>query len=249
MTRTRTTSALSGLVSLPARSPVTRIVRLTVAVAVAATILQSITTAANLFVLDGSTGSIDATVEGGLWTWAAAGSTLVAATAAAAIAVALEPPTPAARRLWLLAGVLAFFSLDDWLVLHERVGEWLQDRLGAPEYVGGLWVLAYPPLLLVVGWGLWRTAAEAKPPLRQLLLSSLVLLPAAIFIELIGVGTKAIEESTGNAVAHDLRAILEEGAELAAWILAAGGLLAVLVTGAMSTRRDIAGAGPEDGGG
>jgi hypothetical protein len=231
--RTRTTRLLSAGVSRSARDPVLRLVRLTVGLAVGATVAQSLTTAANLFVLDGSADSLDATVEGGIWTWAAAGSTLVAAVAAATIATALDVAPREARRLWLLAAVLAFFSLDDWLVLHERVGDWLRDGLGAPEYVGGLWVLAYPPLLLVVGWGIWRTAVEAAPPLRRLLVVALALLAAAVVVEFIGVGTKAIEESTGNADPHDLRAILEEGTELAAWILAAGGLLALLVAKAI----------------
>ena len=213
--------------------PVLRLARATVAVAVAATVVQSLTTAVSLFALDGSAESLDATIEGGLWTWAAAGSALVAAVAAAALAAALKVGPSRGRRLWLLAGVLAFFSLDDWLVLHEEVGEWFRDELGAPEYVGGLWVLAYPPLLLVACWGLWRTAAEASPSLRRLLLASLVLLAAAVIVEFLGVGTKAIEESTGNAVAHDLRAIVEEGAELAAWVLAAGALLGALVAEAM----------------
>jgi hypothetical protein len=212
--------------------PVLRLARATVAVAVAATVVQSLTTAVSLFALDGSAESLDATIEGGLWTWAAAGSALVAAAAAAAVAT-VDAGSSRARRMWLLAAVLAFFSLDDWLVLHEEVGEWFRDELGAPEYVGGLWVLAYPPLLLVACWGLWRTAAEASPSLRRLLLASLVLLAAAVIVEFLGVGTKAIEESTGNAVAHDLRAIVEEGAELAAWVLAAGALLGALVAEAM----------------
>ena len=218
------------------RDPSLRLVRVTVGVAVAATLAQSVATAVNLFVLDGSAESLDATVEGGLWTWAAAGSALVAAVAAAAIPTALEVAPARARRLWLLAAVLAFFSLDDWLVLHERVGERLGDELGAPDYVGALWVLAYPPLLLVVCWGLWRTALEARGPLRQVLLASLALLAGAVVIEILGVGTKAIEESTGNAAPHDARAILEEGAELAAWILAAGGRIALLVVAAMRTQ-------------
>jgi hypothetical protein len=213
--------------------PVLRLVRATVAVAIAATVVQSLTTAVSLFALDGSAESLDATIEGGLWTWAAAGSALVAAAAAAAVAT-VDAGSSRARRMWLLAAVLAFFSLDDWLVLHEEVGEWFREELGAPEYVGGLWVIAYPPLLFAACWGLWRTAAEALPLLRRLLLASLVLLAAAVIVEFLGVGTKAIEESTGNAVAHDLRAIVEEGAELAAWVLAAGALLGVLVAEAMT---------------
>jgi hypothetical protein len=225
--------------------PVLRLARATVAVAVAATVVQSLTTAVSLFALDGSAESLDATIEGGLWTWAAAGSALVAAAAAAALAT-VDVGSSRARRLWLLAAVLAFFSLDDWLVLHEEVGEWFRDELGAPDYVGGLWVLAYPPLLLAACWGLWRTAAEASPSLRRLLLASLVLLAAAVIVEFLGVGTKAIEESTGSAVAHDLRAIVEEGAELAAWVLAAGGLLGVLVAEAM-TGGAAAFSGPDGG--
>jgi hypothetical protein len=223
--------------------PVLRLVRATVAVAVAATVAQSLTTAVSLFALDGSAESIAATVEGGVWTWAAAGSALVAAAAAAAVAT-VDVGSSRAGRFWLLAAVLAFFSLDDWLVLHEEVGEWFRDELGAPDYVGGLWVIAYPPLLFVACWGLWRTAAEALPLLRRLLLASLVLLAAAVIVEFLGVGTKAIEESTGNAVAHDLRAIVEEGAELAAWVLAAGALLGVLVAQAMTGARF---SGPDGG--
>jgi hypothetical protein len=220
----KTVQASSGIPT------VVRLVRFTIAVLIAATVVQSLTTALNLFVVDGSADSLDATIEGGVWTWAAAGAALVGAAAAAAFAFALDAP----RRYWLLAAGLAFRSLDDWLVLHERVGDWFGDALGTPEYVGGLWVLAYPPVLAVVGWGLWRTASETHPAVRRTLLVSLVLLAASVAVELTGIGTKALEESTGNADPHDLRAIVEEGAELAAWILAAGGLLAHLVGAAAS---------------
>jgi hypothetical protein len=233
MPELRTASFVATVGAPPGRQPSFRIVRSAAAVAIVATVVQSLATAVNLFVLDGSTGSVDATVEGGVWTWAASGATLVAAVSAAAIAVGLD------RAPWqfgLLAAVLAFLSLDDSLVLHERVGEWFRDVLGTPEYVGGLWVLAYPPLLVVVAWGLWRTAKEVDPPVRRALLASLALLAAAVVVEFVGVGTKAFEESTGIAAPHDVRAIIEEGAELGAWILAAGGLLAALVAGATGTR-------------
>jgi hypothetical protein len=223
---TRTADLVATDGARPGREPIVRLVRYAVAVAIVATVVQSFSTAVNLFVLDGSTGSIDATVEGGVWTWAASGAALVAAAAAAAIAVVLDR---ARWRFGLLAAVLAYLSLDDWLVLHEEVGEWFRDALGTPDYVGGLWVLAYPPLLVIVAWGLWRTAQEVDPPVRRVLLASLALLAGAVVVELIGIGTKAFEESTGNATPHDLRAIVEEGAELGAWILAAGGLLALLV--------------------
>lgn len=233
MPETRTADFVATDGARPGREPIVRLVRFAVAVAIAATVVQSLSTAVNLFVLDGSTGSIDATVEGGVWTWAASGSALVAAAAAGAIAVALDRPR---WRFGLLAAVLAYLSLDDWLVLHEEVGEWFRDALGTPEYVGGLWVLAYPPLLVIVAWALWRTAMEVDPLVRRVLLASLALLAAAVVVEFVGVGTKAFEESTGNADPHNVRAIIEEGAELAAWILAAGGLLAVLVAGAAAGR-------------
>lgn len=231
MPETRTAGIPAAVSAPPGSFAVARLVRFAIAVAVVATVVQSLTTAANLFILDGAADRLDATVEGGVWTWAAAGAALVGAAAAAASAVALDH---ARRRFWLLAVALAFLSLDDWLVLHERVGEWFRDVLGTPEYVGGLWVLAYPPVLAAVAWGLWRTATEAHPAVRRALLVSLALLAASVVVELMGIGTKAFEESTGNADPHDLRAIVEEGAELAAWILAAGGLLAVLVDGAAS---------------
>jgi hypothetical protein len=231
MAETRTARMPTTVQASPGSPAVVRLVRFAIAVAIAATVVQSLSTAVNLFILDGAADRLDATVEGGVWTWAAAGAALVGAAAAAAFAVALDD---AARRYWLLAAGLTFLSLDDWLVLHERVGEWFRDVLGTPEYVGGLWVLAYPPVLAVVAWGLWRTATEAHPVVRRALLVSLGLLAASVAVELMGIGTKALEESTGNADPHDLRAIVEEGAELAAWILAAGGLLAHLVGAAAS---------------
>jgi hypothetical protein len=56
----------------------------------------------------------------------------------------------------------------------------------------------------------------------------------------LGIGTKALEESTGRSAPHDVRAIVEEAAELAAWTLAAGGLLGALVARAGSVRAGIA---------
>jgi hypothetical protein len=157
----------------------------------------------------------------------AAGLFLVQSATTLVARLALPDPAPAAvRRFVVLSLTVAFFSLDDWLEYHERVGNGIRDAAGVPDYVGGLWVTFYVPLLAIVFWALVRTAVEAPRPVRLTLLAAVALLLASVAVELLGIPTKALAQS-GVEWPHDIRSTLEEGFELGGWILAAGGMLAV----------------------
>ncbi len=201
--------------------------------AIGAAGLQTGTTLLSRLAFDGRYDGIDATLEGNIWTWASSGATLVAAAAALACAAATRTHR---LRFGALGVTLVYFSLDDWIQVHERIGVRLVEILGVPEYVGGLWIVTYPPLLLVTLWGLLSTARDSLRAVRLTLLAAVGLLVASVAIELAGIPTKALARN-GIEWPHDVRSTIEEACELAAWILLAGALFAAFLNNAVGDAR------------
>jgi hypothetical protein len=134
----------------------------------------------------------------------------------------------------LLAAALAYLSLDDFIELHERLGDWVGDELGLPEAIGPrIWVIVYLPVLVAAALLLVWSALSSPPRPRRYQLAGIGLLVAAVLSEGLGVLTKLLEEH-GIETPHRLRAGLEEGLELGGWILIAAGLVAVLYAGPVS---------------
>jgi mannose/fructose/N-acetylgalactosamine-specific phosphotransferase system component IIC len=211
-----------------------RLLRIGVPLAVAAVALQTVAHLTNEFLLDDRVEGLDADIEGNVFTWASSVSTFTLAVAAFLHALAFSTRR---REFGLLAGLGLLFSLDDAVQLHERVAlELGEDLLGLPDYVAvRLWLVFYLPLLLLAGLLLWRFAEEVWEPAGRMLRLGLLLLVASIPVEIVGAGTRWLDEE-GTSVPEDFRVVVEEGLELGGWILAAVGLMTAVVVALMGYR-------------
>jgi hypothetical protein len=180
----------------------------------------------NHALFDGDVWNLNPGTEGNAWTWASSAAVFAAGFAALVRAVAVEE-----RRTtfaWL-AAALMFFSLDDAVEIHEQVGRAVGTRLleSAPGYMQNrTWLVLYIPLLIFVALTLWRESTGSHPARRTLRLG-LWLLVAAVVSEAFGLVTKPIDRR-GVAWPDILRVGVEEGIELAGWIVAAAGLTALV---------------------
>jgi hypothetical protein len=179
----------------------------------------------NHIALDDRIGELQASAEHNVWSWAASMATLVAG-----LAVLLYTrSSPHPGRAWALGALLVYFALDDWVEVHENLGEDVSDALGFPGYVGPrLWVALYLPLIGAVVALLWLVAEEVGGRARQSIVAGMGLLAAGYALEAFGIVTKRLEER-GMELPHAVRAGLEEGTELAGWIVLAGGLTAAML--------------------
>jgi hypothetical protein len=194
--------------------------------AVGATAAQTLIHLVNLFALGDRYYHLDVSAEQTAFSWASTVATFAAA--CAALLLAARPDTPRRGRMLLLAAALAYLSLDDFIELHERLGDWVGDELGLPEAIGPrIWVIVYLPVLVAAALLLVWSALSSPPRPRRYQLAGIGLLVAAVLSEGLGVLTKLLEEH-GIETPHRLRAGLEEGLELSGWILIAAGLVAVL---------------------
>jgi hypothetical protein len=179
----------------------------------------------NHIALDDRIGELQASAEHNVWSWAASMSTLAAGLAA--LLYARWSPRPG--RAWALGALLVYFALDDWVEIHENLGEDVSDALGLPDYVGPrLWVALYLPLTGAVVALLWLVAEEIGGRARRGILAGVGLLAAGYALEAAGIVTKRLEER-GYDLPHAVRAGLEEGTELAGSIVLAAGLTAAML--------------------
>jgi hypothetical protein len=199
------------------------LVTLGIRIAVAAAVAQGVIHLVNNALFDARWSIVDAGFEKNIPTWASASAAFTAAVAAFLIA---ETGT-GSRRLYLgLAAILAFFSLDDSvglheLIVHERVGE-----VGTVEHAAGvIWPLVYLPLLLGGLVLLIRAAQAAAFPAKRVIQIGLGLLGSAVALEFVGVLMLEIG-FTDLSFGYAIQVAIEEGFELAGWILIASGLLA-----------------------
>lgn len=172
--------------------------------------------------LDARYFQLDANAEGNALTWLSAS----AAFAGALLALLLWAWTHE-RSTLLLAALLAFFSLDDTVQIHEKSGEAFGEALGLPDWSVRLWLVLYLPIVAVAALLIWRLARAAPPDAGRTLRLGLLLAVSAFAIEIVGPITKEIAER-GWDWPNAIRVGVEEGVELAAWILVATGLAALL---------------------
>jgi hypothetical protein len=176
----------------------------------------------NVVAFDGRYYQLDANAEGNALTWLSS----AAAFAGALLAVLLWACTHE-RTTLLLGAVLAFFSLDDTVQIHEKSGEALGEALGLPDWSVRLWLVLYLPIVGVAAWLIWRLASRAPPDAGRVLRLGVLLAASAFAIEIVGPITKEIAER-GWDWPNAIRVGVEEGVEVAAWILVATGLAALL---------------------
>jgi hypothetical protein len=216
----------SAAVALPA--PLERVLTVGLTVAVTGVALQTLAHLLNAAFLENPL--LNANAEHNAMTWASTVATFAAALAAALHATLLRER----RRTYIfLACALAFFSLDDAILLHERLTASVLDSVGVSvSWDSVLWPALYLPLAGLVVLSLLAIARTAPARAGRFIRVGLVLLLAAVAAEAISAPISTLE--TGAGWAHTLEGALEEGAELASWILIATALTASTLSQVLS---------------
>jgi hypothetical protein len=206
---------------------VATVVRWTLLVSAVAFVLLAVTHLVDILALAGRFRAFDADEDGGVWTWAS-----VATQAAGAALLAMMAMSSARRRGYALCSLaVAFLSLDDALLIHERL--MLGGRFDFFPHAGRtIFPLLYLPLLVAVSVGLWRIAeAQDWGWTRVLVRGGLVALAVAIGLEAGSPLLFALGQGD-NSVGYELEVAIEEGLEMMGWLWVTGGLsLTVLERG------------------
>lgn len=212
------------MIRLPARrDPLDRLLDLGLGLAAAAFALELLAHVGNEWALDGRVANLNAGAEGNAPTWASSVTTFTAAVGVLIAALA------AVRRrldLFALAALLAWFSLDDIIQAHERVSGVLDVFGDVPEYIRTrLWLPVYLPLFALAGYLLLRFAGEAPARAARFVRAGFALLVVGVLFEVAGLSTKWLARRD-VVWPDDIRVGLEEGIELAGWVLVATGTVA-----------------------
>lgn len=204
-----------------------RLVRLGVTIAAATVAAQSAAHLVGVRLLDDQYLHLNADDEHGFPAWLSSSVTFTAAFASLLLALLREAVD---RKLVALAGLLAFFSLDDAVGIHERLAEKVGDALGYGDTAERLiWPIVYLPLLIVGVALLLYVGRQLPQRLERLLRWGLGFLALAVVAEGVSTVLSAADAERGSWP-DALEVIVEEGAELAAWILIATALLAAVLS-------------------
>jgi hypothetical protein len=141
------------------------------------------------------------------------------------------------RALLGLSLVLVFLSLDDIIGVHERIAvrsvEWFDVDFDARRVV---WIVLYVSLLSTAVVLLLRIVRETSVRGRSLTLVGLGLLGFAIAAEASTYLTHSAGYAEGTTI-DSIEVAIEEGAELAGWILLAAALTAHACTELLAAGR------------
>jgi hypothetical protein len=172
----------------------------------------------------GTRALFDANDDASAFTWLS-----VAAEAAAAVAIAIYAASGRVRRRFLLlAGAIAFLSLDDEVALHERLAVVVRkDFLGFPEdWVNRVvWPAVYLPILAATFLLLWELSQRAHPAARKWLRIGLALLVAGIALEVLTAPLPTTREDGGWP--YTIETAVEEGVEFLGWAVIASAAVSV----------------------
>jgi hypothetical protein len=210
-----------------------RAARLGITLAVSAAILVDLMFLVDIYAGDRTIELFDLD-EGGLVTWASSSATF--AVAVIALLLSFIDPTQRWRGVALAAGT-AYMSFDDAEILHERLASEVTDALGIAEsYDQAVWPIFYFPLLAGVALLLLQLG-QRTPAARRLILVGLGCLALGVVLEVAGIGLDKLDYEL-ESWPRTVEALLEEGIELAGWIL--------IATGAAVRVIILAGSGPAD---
>jgi hypothetical protein len=210
------------------------LLRVGLAIAAITVTAQAVAHIVGVHVLDDRYLHLNADDELGLPSWVSSSATFAAAFAAFLLALMQDRID---ALLLVLAGLLAFFSLDDAIAVHERLGEKVADALGYGETAQRLiWLLLFLPLFALAALLLARTAWRLPGRLAGLVLFGLLLLLLALATELVSSVLYELADVERGSWADTIEVVVEESAELAAWMLIATALLAAVSMGAREDR-------------
>jgi hypothetical protein len=198
------------------------IAKFTVWVSVVAFVLLAITDLVDVLALDSRIQTFDADLDGGVWTWAS-----VATQAVGAALLALLAITSVRWRAYALCAlIMGYFSLDDSVLIHEKIGSALDFF---PHSARTIWPVLYLPLLVALTIQLWRIAeAQDGPWVRPLVRGGLVALVLAVVLEGGSPLVFAVGQREGS-IGYELEVVLEEGLEMTGWLWITGAIAITLV--------------------
>jgi hypothetical protein len=221
----------------PLRDERAALLRFGLAIAAITVTAQAIAHVVGVHLLDDRYLNLNADDELGLPAWMSSSATFAAAFAAFLLALML------ARidfSVLVLAGLLAFFSLDDAIVVHERLGEKVADLLGYGETTERLiWLILFFPLFALAAILLVQTARRLPADHARLIYLGLGLLLLAVAAELLSSVVYEFADVERGSWPDTVEVVVEESAELAAWILIATALLAAVLMGAHDDREPL----------
>jgi hypothetical protein len=203
-----------------------RILRVGLVIAVVGTLVQGLSELVDYFAFDLDVWNLNADADNNAFAWASSVAQFAAAFCCSLLLIA---GWWSFRRLLALTLILAFFSLDDIARFHEDLAfEFRQDVLGVQLAYGRvIWPILFFPLLAAAFILLWRFADQATARAAGFIRLSLVMLVLAVFAEM---GSTALGSDSEDTLPYVLEVVVEEGLELAAWVLIAAAAAAVLTT-------------------
>lgn len=219
---------LLGAGPAPARMPerAVRLVALGYAVTLGTVTVQSAAHIVGVRMLDDRFFNLNADVEGNTIAWAGAAATFAAAFAAFVLALV---PALVDRRLLVLVAILAFFSLDDAIGLHERLAERGADAFGLSDEAQRIvWPPVYLPILALTVLLLLDAARRIPAEAARALRLGIVLLVAAVAAELGAAFLGVVLDVERGSWPDVLEVVVEEGAEIGGWLLIAFALAAAV---------------------
>lgn len=181
---------------------------------------------AHLVVYRTTISAVNVDAEAGVWAWAGSSATFAAAVGVLLLIVVRPVAT---KPLVVLAVVLAYFSLDDAMSLHERIVHRHVHSLGPIDDAAGIvWPVVYLPLLVAAFGLLWTLASFFTERAGRFVRGGLWMLVAAVLTEFVAV---AITQASGHdTFLYHLEVVVEEGLELAGWVVVATGVIASALT-------------------
>lgn len=205
-----------------------RVLVIGIAIAAVTVTVQSVGHLVGVRLLDDRYLHLNADDELGLAAWTSASAAFAAAFGVLLLALLQETID---RWLLALVGLVAFFSLDDAVVVHERAAEKIAGAFGWGEYAERLtWPILFLPLF-AAGLILLLYAANLLPPRsRRVVYWGIGLFVVALAAEAISSLLYSSADVERGSWPDALEVIVEEGAELAGWIIIAGAFLAAVLT-------------------
>jgi len=205
---------------------VERIMRAAAVLAVAGAVVQTISQLLNYFVFDFAISNLNVDADNNSFAWA---SSVAQFAAALCCALLLLLGWWSFRRLLALTLILAYFSLDDIVRIHERVAySFREDVLGVQLAYGRMiWPIMFLPILAAAFLLLWRFAGQAPARAARGIRVGLGMLVAAVFAEAFSTVFHIGTDPEGT-LQDILQVAVEESLELGAWILIAAATAATL---------------------
>jgi hypothetical protein len=197
------------------------------AIAAGTVVVQSAAHVIGVRLLDDRVWNLNADNEGNALTWAGSAATFTAALAAFVLALV---PREVDRRLLALSLLLAAFSVDDAIGIHERLAVSGADALDLSADAGrAIWPVVYLPALVAALLLLLEAARRGFGRAGRMVRHGIALLVVAMAAELTAAFATVVLDVRRGSWPDVVEVVIEEGAELGAWLLIAFGLTAALI--------------------